>query len=128
MNDSDSFFGLDLQVNDPRLNGAIIDCTGGPITPEIIDEAFRLMRDTPPPPPCGTKGNPHLVHPRPIGRRTYCIQCGYQGVRVSATDWRGLNEEEIAADVLAMHVALLFYRVERRKKSLIRALRLKAKG
>jgi hypothetical protein len=100
-----SFFGLDLQTDGSRLAGAWIG-SGSPITREIIEETARRIIDSDPPTPCGFKGNPHLVAPRPVGQITYCIQCGYPGVRVSETEWRNLNEEELGAGVSAMQNAL----------------------
>src|SRR5665213_294949 len=87
-----SFFGLDLQVGDPRLNGTVIT-GGGALTPEILDEVFQRSLNAPPPIPCGCKGNPHLVRPWPIGEITYCIQCGYLCVQEGA-GYRDLNEQE----------------------------------
>jgi len=91
---ADSFFGLDLQVGDPRPNGMLIDCTGGSLTPEILDEAFQRIVNAPPPIPCGCKGNPHLVRPRPVGEITFCIQCGYLCTQAEDGSYRDLNEPE----------------------------------
>lgn len=90
---ADSFFGLDLQKADPLL-GAYIDCSGGPITPEIIDAAAEAIRKDFGRPPCGMKGNPHLVHPRPAGKITFCIQCGYMAVLMKNGKYRNLNKKE----------------------------------
>lgn len=91
---ADNFFGLDLQTGDSRLGGMLVDCTGGPITPEIIDEAYQRIVNAPPPIPCGYEGNPHLVRPRPAGKITYCIQCGHMSVLTEGGKYRDLNEQE----------------------------------
>lgn len=91
---ADSFFGIDLQVADPRLAGTFIDCSGGSLTPEIVEDAFQRIINAPPPIPCGMEGNPHLVHPRPAGEITYCIQCGYMAVLMEEGGYRKLNAEE----------------------------------
>ncbi len=84
-----SFFdGLDLQIG-----GTLIDCSGGPITPEIIDEAAKRLLDTHYV-PCGMKGNPHLVRPAPVGEITACFQCGYCCTQADDGSYRDLNKEE----------------------------------
>lgn len=67
-----SFFGIERSVSD--LAGVRIDATTA-LTPEILEEAARLILETPPPPPCGVRENPHLVSPKPT-RFPVCVRCG----------------------------------------------------
>ena len=42
---------------------------------ELLDGIRECLRN--PPPPCGTKKRPHLVHPKSqVGKLTHCASCG----------------------------------------------------
>ena len=47
-----------------------------PLTEAKLREAFKKMNEQRYPPPCGTEGNPHIMHPNryPNGP---CLNCGW---------------------------------------------------
>lgn len=72
---SESFFGLHRDVA-PKLNGTIIDCTGQALTPEIVDEACRLILERSTLAPCESPDGTfhHFAHP---AYGNICFHCGW---------------------------------------------------
>lgn len=71
------FFDVDRSIAQQQIAGGYLDA--GPVDIIAAIEAGALaIRDWVPPPPCGTKINPHIVHPEVAAGRSHglCVNCG----------------------------------------------------